>query len=205
MPTSFIENRFPENVSYGSAGGPKFKTDVFTAASGFEQRNSIWADARAEYNVAHGIKDKTDMDAILAFFYNVRGKATGFRFKDWSDYTLTGQQIGVGDGTTTAFQIIKTYVTGASVYERQLKKIVANTISGVTVNGVAQTSPANYSVNINTGIITFVVPPANGHVIVVGALEFDVPVRFDTDHMPISIEAFEVESWSSIPLVEVRV
>ena len=205
MPIAFAEVRFPENISYGSAGGPKFKTDIFTAASGFEQRNSIWSQSRAEYNVAHGIKDKADMDDLIKFFYNMRGKATGFRFKDWADYEARAQQIGVGTGTQTTFQMIKTYTTGAQSYTRVLRKLVANTIAGVTVNGVTQVLNTDYTVDINTGVLTFVTPPANGHAVVVGGVEFDVPVRFDTDHMPVSIEAFEVESWGSIPLVEVRV
>lgn len=205
MPVPFVEVRFPENISYGSAGGPKFKTDVFTAASGFEQRNSVWAEARAEYNVAHGIKDKADMDDLIKFFFNMRGKATGFRFKDWADYEARSQQIGVGTGTQTVFQIVKTYTTGAQTYTRALRKIVDGTLAGLTVNAVTQTLGVDFTLNVNTGEITFVTPPANTHPIAFSVVEFDVPVRFDTDHMPISIEAFEVESWGAIPLVEVRV
>lgn len=36
---SFTEIRFPENISYGSAGGPEFSTDVVTTHNGCEQRN----------------------------------------------------------------------------------------------------------------------------------------------------------------------
>lgn len=35
--------------------------------------------------------------------------------------------------------------------------------------------------------------------------EFDVPVRFDTDEMQIEAVGYDVNSWGSIPLVEVRV
>lgn len=35
--------------------------------------------------------------------------------------------------------------------------------------------------------------------------EFDVPVRFDTDHLPASLDDFSVGSIDSIPLVEVRI
>lgn len=37
------------------------------------------------------------------------------------------------------------------------------------------------------------------------ACEFDVPCRFDTDHMATGIQAYEVFSWGQIPIVEVRV
>lgn len=35
--------------------------------------------------------------------------------------------------------------------------------------------------------------------------EFDVPCRFDTDHMPVRIEAYQVFSWGQIPIVEIPV
>ena len=36
-------------------------------------------------------------------------------------------------------------------------------------------------------------------------LEFDVPVRFDTDHMAVTIETFRLHRWQQIPLVELRI
>jgi Conserved hypothetical protein 2217 (DUF2460) len=34
--------------------------------------------------------------------------------------------------------------------------------------------------------------------------EFDVPVRFDTDHIAVTIETFSLHRWQQIPIVEVR-
>lgn len=203
---AFVESpRFPEDISNGAKGGPAFKTDVFISQSGFEQRNMLWQDARCVYDVSHGIRDKLDMDEVLAFFYAMRGKATAFRFKDWSDYQLAAENIGDGDGVTTAFQITKTYVSGGNEYVRLIKKIVAASVSGVTVNAVAKVETADFTVDYATGIITFNVAPGSGHDIVIGALEFDVAVRFDTDNMAITLEAWQLESWDSISLVEVRI
>ncbi len=42
---SFTEIRFPENISYGSTGGPEFSTDVVTTHNGCEQRNINWSHA----------------------------------------------------------------------------------------------------------------------------------------------------------------
>lgn len=216
MPIAFLEQRFPPNISYGSKGGPEFNTTVFEAASGYEQRNVNWEFARCRYDVSHGIKTKEDMDEILDFFYVVRGKATGFRYKDWSDYQLTQELIGTGNGAQTQFQIIKKYTAGSEVYTRTIRKIVAaftppaHPTEGwddpavefrVYVNDVLVTS--GYSVNYNTGVITFVSAPTSGHTVKV-TCEFDVPVRFDTDKMDITLEAFELEVWDSIPLVEIK-
>jgi Conserved hypothetical protein 2217 (DUF2460) len=35
-------------------------------------------------------------------------------------------------------------------------------------------------------------------------VEFDVPVRFDTDHMAVTIETYRLHAWQQIPIVELR-
>ena len=56
-----------------------------------------------------------------------------------------------------------------------------------------------------TGIITFQPGhiPAIGQTITAG-FEFDVPVRFDTDKLEISIQGFRHGAIPSIPIVEIR-
>ena len=199
---SFIESpSFPTYVSEGSSGGPGFKTDIFTGQSGAEQRNSLWQNARCSYDISHGIRNKTDMDTVLAFFYNVRGRAVGFRFKDWSDYIVENQTIGNGDGSTTDFQLIKTYTTGAYTYTRDIKKPVSGTLTSLTVGGVPKSEGADFTIDYTTGVVSFGAAPASG-AIVVDYIEFDVPCRFDTDEMPITLEAFELETWDGITIVE---
>lgn len=203
---SFIEVQFPTEISYGSSGGPAFSTSVFESASGFEQRTLLWSEARAKYNVATGIKDKVDMDEVLAFFFNVRGRSIGFRFKDWADYQIADQVIGTGNGVQTVFNIVKTYEVagGLYTYDRRIYKPVSATVTGVKVNNVTQTITTDYTIDYTTGKITFVSAPASGHAVKITAAEFDVPVRFDTDELPIVHEAWLAESLSSVPLVELK-
>lgn len=201
---SFFESpRFPEGISYGSSGGPGFKTHIFEGHTAIEQRNQVWQLARGKWDVSHGVKDKDDMDALRAFFINARGRAHGFRFKDWSDYQIVDQQLGVGDGVNRVFPIIKTYA-GANPYTRRIYKPVASTVV-VRVNGVLSALSGDYALNAATGVITFnnngTDIPELGEVVTVSC-EFDVPVRFDTDQMNASHEGWLVESWSSIPIVE---
>lgn len=197
---AFIETpRFPDDIAYGSSGGPEFKTFVFEGQSGIEQRHQAWSRHRSRYDVSYGIRDKTDMDTVRAFFYNMKGRANGFRFKDWGDYELTAEQIGTGDTTTTVFPITKTYTSGAQTYVRRIFKPVSGI--QVFVNGVLQTITTHYTIDLTTGIITFVSAPAAVPITVTG--EFDVPVRFDTDVLAASHEGYLTEAWGSIPLVEI--
>ena len=200
---TFIESpRFPDDIAEGSSGGPNWKTDIFESNDGTEVRNQVWEKVRHAYDVSYGIRDKSAMDIVRAFFFDVRGRAFGFRFKDWSDYELAAEPIGTGDGTTLAFKITKSY--GANnPYVRRIFKPVAGTLV-VYVDSVV-TPSANYTVDTTTGIITFTAgnAPALSKVVSVDC-EFDVPVRFDTDVLASSHDGWLTEEWPNIPIKELK-
>jgi len=77
---------------------------------------------------------------------------------------------------------------------------VAGTVR-VYKDGVEQLS--GWSVSVTTGLITFTTAPAAG-VDITADFEFDLPVRFDTDHMAVTIETFRLHRWQQIPIVELR-
>lgn len=201
----FVESpRFPDNISYGSSGGPGFKTFVFEGHTGIENRLINWSRGRGRWDVSYGIRDKSDMDLVRALFYEMRGKAVGFRFKDWGDFELVNEVIGVGTGAQSTFSTIKTYGV-TNPYIRRIFKLVTGSVI-VRVNNVVipqGIGNTQVDVNLNTGVLVFgsSVIPANGHNVSVTA-EFDVPVRFDTDQMAAAHDGFQTESWSSIPIVE---
>lgn len=197
---SFVDMRFPDDIAYGSGGGPEYATDIVVTEAGYEKRNSNWVNARARYNVAHGVKTKAQLDELIAFFRARKGRAHSFRFKDWADYTATGQQIGVGNGSQTAFQLVKNYTSGSVTEPRIITKLVSGTVK-IYKNAVLQSS--GVSTNLTTGVVTFTAAPANGQ-IVSSDFEFDVPVRFDTDRLSTSLDSYGIGSWLDIPLIEVR-
>jgi uncharacterized protein (TIGR02217 family) len=196
----FAEVQFPADISYGSSGGPEYATDIVASNSGYEQRNVNWQQARARYNVAHGVKTKAQLDALIAFFRARKGRAYGFRFKDWTDYQGT-ETLGTGNGVITQFQLIKTYASGSVTELRTITKPVSGSIQ-IYNNAVLQTS--GVSVDTTTGLVTFTAAPATGHVIT-ASYQFDVPVRFDTDKLSASLDAYGIHSWLDIALVEVRI
>lgn len=201
---SFHEVRFPTSVSYGASGGPRFSTTVQILNSGHEQRNINWAQARRDYEVDLSPSRGPEWTAILNFFHARRGRAYGFRLKDFADYQMNNQPIGSGNGIQTAFQIFKRYVDDdlpSAPYDRKLSKIVAGTVA-LSLSGVEQ--PSGWSVEEATGLVTFDVAPALSVEIEV-ACEFDVPVRFDTDVLQAIIPGPDVHHWQQIKLVEIRV
>jgi uncharacterized protein (TIGR02217 family) len=198
---AFHETRLPVDIELGAVGGPTFFTTVLELFSGYEQRNINWSTSRGRWDIGYGVRKRSDMDAVRAFFYARRGKAHGFRFKDWTDYEISpAQQIGTGDGGTTQFQIYKRYSDGGHYYDRNITKPVAGTD---TVYLDASETTA-YTLDTTTGIITFDSAPANGVVVSV-EVEFDVPVRFDIDALPVSAQGLQLESITGIQIVELRV
>jgi uncharacterized protein (TIGR02217 family) len=129
-----------------------------------------------------------------------RGKAYGFRFKDWTDYKATGELLSTGDDTATQFQLVKHYPSGSVIEVRTITKPVADTVK-VYLDSIEQAS--GWSVDTTTGLVTFGTAPALG-VEVTAGFEFDVPVRFDTDHMAVTIETYRLHAWQEIPIVELR-
>jgi len=213
MALDFHEIRFPLDISLGSRGGPRRRTDIVTLASGREQRNARWAHSLRRYDAGLGVRTLDALAAVIAFFEERRGRLYGFRFRDRADALSCApsqapgpadQRIGTGDGATLAFQLVKTYGAVHAPYERIIAKPVAGSVR-VAVGGAEQ-GPTAFACDLATGLVTF----APGHVPATGAaitagFAFDVPVRFDLDELDIDLSAFEAGAIPQIPLVEIVV
>jgi uncharacterized protein (TIGR02217 family) len=209
----FHETRFPLAISRGAVGGPERRTDIVVLGSGAEERNARWADSRRSYNAGYGIKSLADLDAVLAFFEERRGRLHGFRWRDPIDHKSCGptqspsaldQTLGLGDGVRTQFKLVKGYGGAFARYTRHITKPVATTVI-VAVNAIIEPA-ATHSIDHTSGLVTFL----PGHAPPLGAavsagFEFDVPVRFDTDKLEISMSGFRSGAIPAIPLVEIRV
>lgn len=203
---TFHHTRFPLDIALGARGGPERKTDVVTLAGGGERRNGRWHHSRRRYNAGYGVKSRADMQAVLAFFEERRGRLHGFLWRDGLDHSSAGavplptdQVIGSGDGVTTAFQLTKRYGAAFDPYFR----IIAKPVSGSVRVAVAGAELASgWTVDVKSGVVGFAVPPAAGAVVTAGFL-FDVPVRFDTDRLDIELTSFDGAEAPSIPLLEI--
>jgi uncharacterized protein (TIGR02217 family) len=211
MGMGFHEVRFPAALSFGSLGGPERRTEIVQLTNGFEERNTPWAQARRRYDAGVALRSMDDIGELIAFFEARQGQLYGFRWKDWADWkscpasrvpTFDDQVIGTGDGVTTAFQLAKTYQSGFESQRRVVAKPVAGTVK-VGLQGDAQEEGLHFTVDPVTGIVTFAVAPAVGETVTAG-FEFDVPVRFDTDRIVVSVASFQAGEVPQVPVVEVR-
>jgi len=192
---AFPTYRLPPDIEEGAQGGPEFSTVIQESVSGQEQRVRVWAHCRARYDIGYSVLHSDDpvgsYRAVVALFYGHAGRLRPFRFKDWGDFQAEDTNFGTGDGSDTTFQLSKTYdpslillnTPGSFTYTREI--YLLSTTPTIKVNGVTQTLTTHYTISA-TGLVTFVTPPPNGHAITFSG-EFDIPVRFDVDYLPVTM------------------
>jgi uncharacterized protein (TIGR02217 family) len=194
--TGFHDVRFPDAIARGATGGPEYSTDIVSVASGYEQRNVNWAAARARYDIGTGIRTREQMAEVIAFFRARKGRAYGFRFRDWTDFEATGQAM-LATADPLVWQLVRRYPSGPSEDVRKITKPEVGSavvrVSGGVVAGI--------SGDHLTGLVTFPSAPAAQPY---ADFRFDVPCRFDTDHLPVVATAYHLQQVSSIAIVEIR-
>lgn len=209
---SFHDVRFPVHIAFGAAINPERRTEIVTLGSGFEERNTRWAHSRRQYDAGQGVRTIDDLHEIVAFFEERRGMLYSFRWHDRIDckscapsktVTAFDQVLGQGDGTTADFQLIKVYGEVHAPYTRLIQKPLTGSVK-VAVNDEVLEEGVDFSVDLDSGTVSFLNQvPAEAEGITAG-FEFDVPVRFATDRLDINLTAFEAGNIPSIPLLEVR-
>jgi len=135
-----------------------WSTKIQPVVSGKETRIGFWSYPIWQYSIGYDILRSDDVNAelqsLLGFFNAHRGAFDDWLFYDPDDFAAVNQQFGTGDGTTTVFQLARSY---GGVYEPV--RATAG-VAAVTDNGSAAGS---YSLDATSGVITFAVAPANGH------------------------------------------
>ena len=206
----FHDVRFPLAVAFGATGGPERRTEIVTLGSGREERNQRWAMSRRRYDAGTGVRHRDDLQAVVDFFEERRGRLYGFRYRDPLDHkscaptdspSQADQLLGVGDGTQVSFQLIKRYGDTFAPYDRPIVLPVDGTVL-VSVAGVAMVEGSDFS--LDQGVVTFEPGsvPQVGEAVRAG-FQFDVPVRFDTDRLEVSLSRFEAGTIPTIPIVEI--
>ncbi len=184
-----LDIRFPEKVSFGAVGGPRFKTSIATVASGAESRTQEWELERGEWTVSHEARAYGDWQPLLSFFRNVAGMANTFRFKDWVDFECySGEGFFIdSEGSPVGKQMVKRYTYGPYTYDRVITKPVQGTI---TTNAVG----LDYATGIATSGTTWYG-------------EFDCWCRLNNDPMKAQVinrgREGLIVGWRDIEIIEV--
>lgn len=151
--TTFLETpRFPDNIAFGATVGPTYLTVVTPVYSGRDGRIPAWSQSRIRFDVGRRAMNASDTAALDAFFRAVKGRAYGFRIKDWTDYLCTTAQGVLSPQTTPGvYQLAKLYTAGALSETRLIQKPVAGSVA-VNHNGTPVLT--GISVDTTTGLVT---------------------------------------------------
>lgn len=151
---------WPVDVSFG-----QFDTTVQKSVSGREAHYINRIQPRRTYTIAINGLDSTgtlasllanSLQTLAGFFHQCYGRALMFQFVDPDDSVATAQSFGVGDGATSLFQL--TRLSGGFV-ESVFAPLGTPLIY---VNGPLKTLGTDYTLNLNTGAVSFITPPAAG-------------------------------------------
>ncbi len=161
-------------MSWNVVKQPEFSTIIHRAISGKEIRGCFWSYPLWTFKLSFEVirNDATnELKTLMGFFLQRQGSYDTFLFEDPDDKAVTGQTIGMGNGTTTMFQLVRTF----GGFTEPIFNL--NGSPSIYLNGVLQTS--GYSVG-STGIVTFATAPGNG-VAVTASFNYYFRVRFTHD------------------------
>lgn len=206
---SFIEEQFPVCPSLGMQSAPAYRVSVARMNSGSERRNRFWQYPLHRYTVSVDPRLVDEVQIVLKWWHAMGGMECGFRVKDPADYkscqvnqtaTPLDQPLDPIPESPSGYQLIKEYTVGSRTQERRILKPVAGTITVANGSGVEQASNT-WSLDTTTGILM----PLAGFsgVPTTWGGEFDVPVRFDGEELPITI-MLETIHGTSFVLMELR-
>ena len=178
---------------------PRFAGRIQNAVSGRELRvldqvNPIWTwtltysllrdkwDTRAATGPGVGYDE---LRTLAGFFLQQQGTFRPFLFEDPTDNAVVNQVLGTGNGDARAFQLVRSM----GGFDEPIT--APNFVSAIRRNGVHQ-DPAGYTVDNETGIVTFATPPPAGHVVVTD-FSYRFRVRFAEDSA--EFENFMYQLW----------
>ena len=142
-----------------------------TAASGADIDLALAAyplhDFELQYEFLRNGSVTPEFQTHLGFVLQLAGTPGRFRFSNPSDNSVTGQNIGTGDGSTTSFTFIRTFGAGGFGGTEPVGYVNSSGLN-VYVNGVLKTLGTDYTINQTNPClqtVTFTVAPPNGQAV----------------------------------------
>ena len=186
--------------AYGWMVTPQFNTRIHRLANGHERRNAQASLVRHMFTLPfQNITDEAYLTELKSFFMAMTGRLDAFKVKDYSDYLAVDESIGNAPADLVPVQLRKVSSIGAASYIRTITKPVSGAI--IKQAGVAKAG----TLDTLTGLFTPSTAWTEGEPLTWTG-EFRVPVRFDSDALPMTIDNRAGEQYAmngSVSLIEV--
>ena len=188
---------FPElrGLSWDVTKTPEFFTLSKVSPSGVDIAASLSAYPRWHFSLSYECLRagaEGELEKLLGFFLSCRGNAVDFLYRDPSDYKVSCQTFGVGDGRTVTFQLC--HNIGGFI------EPLCDTVNETIYVGDTQ-KDGGYT--IRDGIISFIAPPAAGKRLTWSG-DFYYRCRFKESSLEVQNFAFKLWSARSVEFVTSR-
>lgn len=118
---------------------------------------------------------QTELATLLGFFNQRQGRFDSFLYQDQDDNSVVNQGIGIGDGVTTAFPLVRAF-GGFEEFVTAPKAISAVTVGGTPTSAYTFTQWGSTT----PGIVTFSSAPTASAAIL-ASFTYYFPCRFSDD------------------------
>jgi uncharacterized protein (TIGR02217 family) len=195
-------------LAWSVSKSPTFQTRIQRAASGRELRALDYPYPLWQFTLVFDLlRDNPaagydELRTLMGFFMLCQGAFGTFLFRDPSDDRVAGQQIGVGNASATVFQLQRTMGTTLPGGGFQEAIVAPNVVSAVYLNGITQ-NPGSYSVDPNTGLVTFETAPGSG-MIITADYSYYFRCRFVDDSYVFENFMFQLWQLKKLTFISVR-
>ena len=188
---------FPElrGLSWDVTKTPEFFTLSKVSPSGVDISAALSSYPRWHFSLSYECLRagaESELEKLLGFFLSCRGNAVDFLYRDPSDYKVSCQTFGVGDGRTVTFQLC--HNIGGFI------EPLCDTVNETIYVGDTQ-KDGGYT--IRDGIISFIAPPAAGKRLTWSG-DFYYRCRFKESSLEVQNFAFKLWSARSVEFVTSR-
>jgi uncharacterized protein (TIGR02217 family) len=205
---------FPDlrGLSWDYTLTPTFSTGIQQATSGREVRAAFWSAPLWKLSLSYEFlyddsqhvdqNGFSELQQLMGFFLGRQGSFDSFLIdlvqltRKAEDSTVSGQPIGMGDGNTTGFQLVR----NIGGYLEQIQNPAGQSAT-VYVAGVKKTPGTDYT--ISNGLVSFSSPPASGAAITAD-FQWLWRVRFAQDEQEFGNFMYQLWECKKVDLISVR-
>lgn len=196
---------FPKikGLAWNITKNPTFSTEIQSSLAGREVRIQNFQNPTWEFTLSYEYllndprfrdeNEQTPLEALVGFFLARGGQFDDFLLNEsdltgrLEDSVYSGQPIGVGDGGTKSFQIVRNIGGFLEAVQNPM-----NQTAMVYLNGVAKVQGTDYA--IANGVVTFSSAPSAGVSITADFIALQ-RVRFDTGNSRSGKEGLEFSNF----------
>lgn len=125
---SFHNVLFPSCLEIFLNGKSSFSTSKVILSSGREVRSLDHEYGMGQYSLKDCFLSESEFVIFNNFFKARRGSRFAFLLRDFADFIVTKQHIGIGNGITKDFQLYKIYDDEEHPYIRKITRIRENSL-----------------------------------------------------------------------------